>query len=134
MDSNITLNGKGINGWTQTLLWMVKTLVDELYLWKLELMDVLGQNCFVLPELPFDRLSFQTVASELYVVYIEWHQEWERKEERGGCIYLTDLPIPHVAQCTEGCFQFYTLSQLYIGHIRRCLQRESSFNGAVVLL
>ena len=43
---------------------------------------------------------------------------------------MTDLPIPHVAQCTEGCFQFYTLSQLYIGHIRRCLQRESSsFNG-----
>ena len=46
----------------------------------------------------------------------------KRKREREGCIYLTDLPIPHVAQ--------YTLSQLYIGHIRRCLQRESSsFNG-----
>ena len=41
----------------------------------------------------------------------------KRKREREGCIYLTDLPIPHVAQ--------YTLSQLYIGHIRRCLlQRE----------
>ena len=40
-----------------------------------------------------------------------------RGREREGCIYLTDLPIPHVAQ--------YTLSQLYIGHIRRCLlQRE----------
>ena len=37
--------------------------------------DIFGQDYSVSTELPFDRISFQTVASELYVVYIEWHQE-----------------------------------------------------------